>query len=387
VVPSHSHRAFVTGSGELTLTIGTKICRECGFVFLSPRMDKEESNIYCEQQSRYVKCFKELKQSGYADLVKDQIDLISKWCPNAFSRVLEIGSAEGYFLHILSLEKDVEVEGVEPSIAYQEYCSKHFPKVKMHWATLESIEFPEAHFSLCVMRHVLEHLESPIESLKSVHKLLRNKDGYLYIEVPNLSRAQAAIYDYFHEQHLSYFTSQTIKCICESAGFICRLIDEWDDNAEASGFNYPVLRVIAQKSTNITQRTVFSSNYNSSKYAIENYFRLKESFLERYIRPLENKIVSWLKAGKRIALFGGGPHTAVLLQELSIPESTFNIIFDNDCLKWGKEIRGIRIVSPQEALNYKPDIVVISSREFENEIAEDLVPWADMGIRAERIYN
>ena len=237
------------------------------------------------------------------------------------------------------------------------------------------------------MRHVLEHLESPIESLKSVHKLLRNKDGYLYIEVPNLSRAQAAIYDYFHEQHLSYFTPQTIKCICESAGFICRLIDEWDDNAEASGFNYPVLRVIAQKSTNITQRTAFSSNYNSSKYAIENYFRLKESFLERHVRPLENKIVRWLKAGKRIALFGGGPHTAVLLQELSIPESTFNIIFDNDCLKWGKEIRRIRIVSPQEVLNYKPDIVVISSREFENEIAEELVPWADMGIRVERIYN
>jgi len=383
VTPPHSRKAFVTGSGILTLTIGAKLCRNCGFVFLSPRRDKEELDAYYGVQSRYVKSFVELDKSEYADLCKMQIKIIKRACGTRRGNALEIGTAEGYFLHLLSKE-GFQVEGVEPSVAYKQFYSKHFSKIKMHWSMLENVELPEIHYCLCVLRHVLEHFESPLSILKHIYKLMQ-LDGYVYIEVPNLSRAQAAIYDYFHEEHLSYFTPQTIRYICHLAGFTCESVEEWDDNPSSSGFNYPVLRVIARKTIDTQEETYPEYTYSHS--VIADYFKRRESFFSQYIKPLEADILSWYQIGKKLALFGGGPHTLELLNVLNIPEKVFICAFDNDSLKWGKQIGYVPIVSPKEVNNYKPDIVVISSREFENEIAQRLHDWQDSGIKIIQIYN
>jgi len=382
VIPAHTKEVFITGVGTISLTVGTKICRSCGFVFLSPRMDSEELNNYYDAHSRYIKSFDEISKSAYAELCKMQIDLIRKKGRISQGNALEIGSAEGFFLFLLSRE-GFHADGVEPGVAYKKYYAENYPELTMHFSMLENTPLPKNHYDLCVMRHVLEHIESPTRILQYIHNLMVD-EGLLYIEVPNLSGAPAALSDYFHEQHLSYFNRETIRYACNISGFSCDSIEEWNDNPDGSGFNYPVLRILARKTSHALN--IECPDHSISVSDLHEYFLQRKSFFSQRIEPLERKITNWVNAGKRLALFGGGPHTVELLQALKIPRHTFICAFDNDSLKWGKLIGGVKIVSPHEIDSYKPDIVIISSREFENEIASGLKPWIDSGIAVVKIY-
>jgi FlaA1/EpsC-like NDP-sugar epimerase len=163
------------------------------------------------------------------------------------------------------------------------------------------------------------------------------------------------------------------------------MIEEWNDNPDGSGFNYPVLRVIARKTCNPDKK--ICPNSTLSRTAIADYLERKDLFIRLHVRPLEDKIVQWHTLGKRMALFGGGPHTAELLQVLKIPNNSFICAFDNDPLKWGKTVGNVGIVPPKDIDRYKPDIVIISSREFENEIADSLKKQRESGITVVKIYN
>ena len=383
VTPVHSRDVFVTGLGTLTLTIGTKMCRKCGFVFLSPRMDNKELDTYYNAHSRYVKGFDELAKSSYAKLCEMQYAVIKKACGSQRGNALEVGAAEGFFLSLLA-QDGYQTVGVEPATAYKEFYAKNFPNLKMHFDMLENTSLPKSYFNLCVMRHVLEHVESPSNILKLVNNLLV-ENGILYLEVPNLVGAQVAMYDYFHEQHLSYFNTQTLEYACNLAGFTCNMIEEWNDNPDGSGFNYPILRVIARKTHNSDKKICPDSTL--SRTAIADYLERKDLFIGQHVRPLEDKIVQWHTMGKRMALFGGGPHTAELLQVLKIPVGSFICAFDNDPLKWGKTVGNVLIIPPRDIDRYKPDIVIISSREFENEIADSLKKQRESGITVVKIYN
>ena len=385
LMPPHECKTLVTGKEMMTATIGVVMCSDCGYVLLSPRMDKKGLVSFYECQSKYTRSFEELKKSSYAILCDMQFEFIKENCGETFQRVLEVGSAEGCFLSILS-DKGLNVEGIEPSFAYEEYYTKNIPNVKVHLSTLEAAKLQESHYSLCVLRHVLEHVISPLSTLKLVYKLLKDK-GHIYIEVPNLARAQVALYDYFHLEHISYFTLHTLRYACELSGFKIIRVEQWDNNPKDSGINYPVLRVIAQKDICNLSSDIISPDHTISLDAFNNYSKRREAILSNYYISLKSDILKWYKFGKRIAIFGGGPHTADLLQILDIPENIFICAFDNDQRKWGKRIGQIQIESPKEVIAYDPDIVIISSYEYENEIAKGIESWKNKGIKIQKIYN
>ena len=384
VIAPHSHRAFVTRTGDMVLTIGVKLCCRCGFVFLSPRMDEQELSKYYDGQSRYTRSFEQLRQSPYDTLCAVQIDRILEEGAD-LSKVLEIGSAEGYFLYKLRQHGGV-VEGVEPAAAYKGFHQKHYPDIAMNWTMLEDAQLQKGTYTLCVMRHVLEHIEATVVMLRHVQELLSD-NGVVYIEVPNIARPQVAIYEYYHEQHLGYFTERTIRYACALAGLECVSVQQWDDNPRNSGYDYPVLRVVARRNEQAKDTVDIGPAYEESKGYVNNYLGRHAQFILEYVQPLRANVVAWNNEGKRVSLFGAGPHTAGLLQALKTDDAMFVCAFDNDQLKWGKTLGTIPIVAPEERAVFKPDVVVVSSHEFEGEIIAGLRHWANDRVKVVPIYK
>jgi len=75
------------------------------------------------------------------------------------------------------------------------------------------------------MFDVLEHIEDPINFLKTVRKYIK-PNGLVYIEVDNINDSLLSVYGvkeyadfYYREPHLFYFGPHTLKGVAERSGF------------------------------------------------------------------------------------------------------------------------------------------------------------------------
>ena len=69
-----------------------------------------------------------------------------------------------------------------------------------------------------IVRHILEHAHKPINFLSSIRNLVRD-GGYLIIEVPdNKKMLDNKDYCYLWEEHIGYFTKDTIVRLLEMVG-------------------------------------------------------------------------------------------------------------------------------------------------------------------------
>jgi len=105
------------------------------------------------------------------------------------------------------------------------------------------------------------------------------------------------------------------------------------------------------------------------------------SFMES-LRDFERKVDHLLKA-QRIVIFGassGGLQALEMLNNLNKSPSFFT---DNDQGKWEKYVNGIRVVPPTELKVIDPDVIIIGSKVYEDEMMEQLSSY---GLR-DRAYS
>ncbi|HEX9002469.1 MAG TPA: class I SAM-dependent methyltransferase [Blastocatellia bacterium] len=93
--------------------------------------------------------------------------------------------------------------------------------------TLAEAKFPDAHFDVAAMYHVVEHFPSPRAELAELHRVIA-PGGWLVIETPNIEtlwfRLLGARWRQFIPDHIFFFTPATLARLCEESGFeICEL--------------------------------------------------------------------------------------------------------------------------------------------------------------------
>jgi 2-polyprenyl-3-methyl-5-hydroxy-6-metoxy-1,4-benzoquinol methylase len=367
--PAKVRRAFVTGDDEMKVRYGVMACNQCGLIFLNPRMDGITLQKYYSKQSRMPRKTMDHASPTYRFMCM-QAELIGRYkALKENDNVLEIGCSEGYFLRVLSeaCEFPLNIYGVEPSDKYVEQATENVKSLHLQSTTLEEAELLSSSFDLIVIRHVLEHLPSPVDALKIMQDLL-NEDGVIYIEVPDIATVVPSISNFFHHEHLSYFTVETLTSSLARAGLAPLHIERFHGNPQGSGFSYPVLRAVITRDVD----TVPEDVPNQYEAIWKKWNEANKVFRDECLDSVSEKLDQYTKEGSKIAVFGAGPHTMDLFERFEEKAYKWAVIFDNNPNKHGKTMMGVPIVKPERDALVHADCILISTAEFEKEILEQL---------------
>lgn len=97
--------------------------------------------------------------------------------------------------------------------------------------------------------------------------------------------------------------------------------------------------------------------------------------LHRIRHEIDSFIQKWRELNYKVALFGTGGHSYALLNDVSFPSGLIHFVVDNDPTKQGKQFEplGLTIHSPKMLQGLKPDVVIVSSRAYQEEMINQLI--------------
>ncbi len=153
-----------------------------------------------------------------------QFKLFSKFLTKE-TKYLEIGcSFGGVTSQVYDFGVD-ECHVVEPNVEDTNFVKGNCKNIKAFNSNLEDADLNENYYDIIVAFDVVEHVCSPGDFIQKCYRLLK-EGGRLFIVVPNHNDVLLSNYDcdnyknfYYHKAHLNYFTSDSIKHLCESIGF------------------------------------------------------------------------------------------------------------------------------------------------------------------------
>lgn len=199
---------------------GYERCVSCGLVYQNPQPKLDDvKSIYNENYFEYElsnhENFFSLMKRGLADIRFDA--LTRKFVRR---RILDIGCATGLLLNHLK-EQGWDSYGVEICHESASFASEEFG-LKVYESKLEDVHFPDCHFDVVHLSHLIEHVPHPRALIEEIYRVLI-PGGYMILTTPNIDGMAARLYgeDWrcVMDQHLYLFSKKTMKSMVEEAGF------------------------------------------------------------------------------------------------------------------------------------------------------------------------
>jgi 2-polyprenyl-3-methyl-5-hydroxy-6-metoxy-1,4-benzoquinol methylase len=139
--------------------------------------------------------------------------LIKKHGPNKGKKFLDIGCGKGQTLMYFS-KMGFEVMGIEPDKNNSKKINSIFRKPVCINSSAESIKLREK-FDIIYLCHVFEHLVKPNIFLEKIKKNL-NRDGVIFLEVPNCKNKKMLDASIFKHPHIYHFSPKSMKKLFET---------------------------------------------------------------------------------------------------------------------------------------------------------------------------
>ena len=202
-------------SGDETLIDQVVKCKNCGIIYLNPRI---KSDLIIEGYSEGSDEAFVSQGKGREITFRKSLKLINKYAKKG--KILDIGTAGGSFLHVAE-QDGWEVLGLEPNKWMAEWGRKNYG-INIKQGTIFDNKFPDNYFDVVSLWDVLEHVPSPKKTLEEVNRILK-EDGILVINYPDIGSFIAKIlkrrWMFLLSVHLYYFTPKTIKAILKDTGY------------------------------------------------------------------------------------------------------------------------------------------------------------------------
>ncbi len=167
-------------------------CRNCGLSYMNPRPDRDFLNwMY--------------KEEYYASVIGDRDEWTEKTIQHEnkrenvhlyrlkpimkmgerydYKKLLDIGTGSGYFLK-LAKDRGFDVLGIEASERASQFANENYGVPVLNIAAVEEAGFEDRSFDVVTLCHVIEHLPYPQNTLKEIHRILRD-NGILLVITPN----------------------------------------------------------------------------------------------------------------------------------------------------------------------------------------------------------
>lgn len=195
-------------------------CKDCGMVFLSPRLrsdlilssyaDAPDENHWAQRDMRVGTFSKSLAS------IASRLGVL----PSEDFRILDIGSAGGYFLKA-AVDAGFSSVGVEPNKELSERGRQYYG-VDLRSGTLDDQHFAPESFSLVTLWDVLEHVTEPRILLEQI-KIVLKQGGRLAVNFPDYgSRIRKLMrfkWPFFLSVHLHYFTVAHLDRLLREVGY------------------------------------------------------------------------------------------------------------------------------------------------------------------------
>ena len=283
-------------TGDLSICI----CEDCGFVF-NKTFDINLLNYgsnYDNNQNESL---------FFREYIDKEIVFLASTLNLKDKNVIEIGCGSGSFLKKMVYETGCKGIGFDPSYTgelklldgkvnfIKDYYSERYSDVKA---------------DLIICRHVIEHIENPLELLINIGNSLKNSDKPIcFFETPSVKWIfeNKIFYDFFYE-HCSYFDDISLEKVFNESGF--NIIDiKYEFSSQ---YMWILSELDKCRKTLITKKIERLDNLKS--LSIEYFNSVKNS-----VEYWKNKIFSLNNEG-RVAVWGAGAK-GVTFSNLVDPEA------------------------------------------------------------------
>jgi 2-polyprenyl-3-methyl-5-hydroxy-6-metoxy-1,4-benzoquinol methylase len=194
-------------------------CGNCRLVYVNPRlMEKELSELYNENLISPLHYYLENKADDEKTFEK-RLDIIENYVQKG--RMLDVGCAIGTFSAVAQ-KRGWKVTGIDINEGSARHCRENLG-LDVVAGSFDDADFPQDHYDVVLMNDLLEHVPSPTKTLEKAHSLLKT-GGLIFIVTPKIDSfmARASGSRWLHlkpNEHLFYFSSDTIRRLLEKTGF------------------------------------------------------------------------------------------------------------------------------------------------------------------------
>lgn len=192
-------------------------CRKCGLVYVNPRPTLEDLRGFYNEKYAHIDPAKEW--NIFIQRFEKIIKMIGRF--KSKGRLLDIGCSYGYFLK-LAEKYGWESYGVEISDYVSRYCREK-SGLNVFTGEVNEAHYPDQHFDVITIFHVLEHTLDPRNYLREINRILK-KEGLFVVAVPNIGCLRAKLAKknwalFMPVEHLYYFSAETLILLLNKTGF------------------------------------------------------------------------------------------------------------------------------------------------------------------------
>jgi SAM-dependent methyltransferase len=345
------------------------LCSHCGLLQSLPRTDRAERRPATVSAGadwgnlRYGKGFRaEANLATLKPFLNRQRPL----------RVLDIGASRGAFgLELKAAYPKAHIMGIEPDERIVGAWSGKSGFTWLH-ARLEDTRLESEGFDVVYSCHTLEHLKSPREALLA-HRATLTPNGYLLVEVPNTAiiGSNDIVEEFFTDKHLYHFSPRSLARLLSVCGFRAVAIGDPRDSVN--------ITVVAVKADDLSPAVPADPREVEAAAALISTYHAQR--LQNLSALVQVAAMIDAMAPRKVAIWGAGRLLNSLILNGGLRPQALAAVVDKHLIRYAQEAHGIRLTAPEDLGNVRPDIVVVMSRSFADEIrveAQERAPGCEV---------
>jgi SAM-dependent methyltransferase len=247
--------------------------------------------------------------------------------------------------------------------------------------TLAEVAGSGERFDVVIMVGVLEHLRDLDAAFAHLRALLP-PGGLLYVEVPDVTAFADwpnAPYQDFSTEHINFFSPASLRNLMRRHGFSPRFLEQNHRDQSYKTVMSNISAVFCRESVPVPFEPELDRDTAAG--------------LERYLaqcaaddRRLRDAIDAIVDAQRPILVWGVGTHTTRLMATSRLADANIAAFIESNVRYHGKTLQG-RPILPPAALRDRSEPVLVSSRVFQREIADQIRNDLGCGNELILLYN
>ncbi len=272
----------------------------------------------------------------------------------AGKHIVEIGCGDGHMLDLMAQNGVATATGFDPSMAGKPspFTARDGVSIVPEYFRSDQLDRP---FDAILCRHVLEHLDTPMDLMRDIRAAIGGRSVPVYFEVPNAGWMLDAVsmWDVIYE-HVGYWTAPAITTLFRRAGFQPQTV--------SAGYSDQFLMVEALSAD--PDPDAIAQGTAAVAASAEAFAAAANAELDKWrvrLSALQGRAVIWGAGSKGITFANAlGARAAAPLAAL----------VDLNPRKHGLYAPGIAlpVVAPEALVALAPDLVLISNAAYESEI-------------------